>query len=158
MYIRHGRLTDIDRMMADEDSPPDSILSRVHSGTASFATMLSVTAALDFHEAVGPAHKAARVRYLRDRWVDAARRLPGVDILVPDDPRMSAAITSFRLRGRTSSQDNQRIVEDLRDRHRIFTVRRNGIERGDCVRVTPSLYNEPADVDRLAAALAQLSG
>jgi selenocysteine lyase/cysteine desulfurase len=143
--------------MGDEDSPADSITSRIHSGTANFATFLTVPAALDFHDAVGPAFKAARVRYLRDRWVRAVRGVRGVDVLTPDDREMTAAITSFRLHGRTSKEDNDRIVKDLLDRYRIFTVRRSGLERGDCVRVTPALYNSAADVDRLAAALKEMA-
>jgi len=157
LYIRKGRLDDIDRMMGDEDQPSDSVLSRVHSGTVNFAAVLSVPAALNFHTAVGPAHKAARLRYLRDRWVRAVRGLPGLEILTPDDPQMVGGITSFRLVGHTSSEDNQRIVDELRARYSLFTVRRPGLERGDCVRVTPALYNGPADVDRLAAALKRLS-
>lgn len=157
LYIRKGRLGDIDRMMGDEDQPGDSVLSRVHSGTANFAAFLTVPAALDFHAAVGPVYKVARLRYLRDRWVRRVRGLSGLDILTPDDPQMVGGITSFRLQGRTSSEDNQRIVDDLRTRHGLFTVGRTGLERGDCVRVTPAIYNGPADVDRLAAALKQLS-
>ena len=156
LFIRRSRLGQIDRMMADEAEPADSILSRVHTGTTNFAAFLSVPAALDFHDAVGRAHKAARLRYLRDRWVTAARALPHVEVLTPDEPGMSAAITSFRLRGRTTKEDNDRIVEELMTKHGIFTVRRSGLERGDCVRVTPSLYNRPADLDRLAAALRTL--
>ena len=156
MYIRKGRLADVDRMMADEDSPADSILSRVHTGTMNFAAVLTVPAALDFHEAVGPAYKAARVRYLRDRWVRAAREIRGVDVLTPDDPRMAAAITSFRLGGGTSSADNQRIVDELGGRYGIFSVKRTGIGRGECVRITPSLYNTPHHCDTLVAALREL--
>jgi selenocysteine lyase/cysteine desulfurase len=157
MYIRTGRLQDVDRDMGDEDSPADSITSRIHSGTANFATFLTVPAALDFHDAVGPAFKAARLRYLRDRWVQAVRGVRGIDVLTPDDAGMTAAITSFRLNGRISKEDNDRVVKDLLDRYSIFTVRRSGLERGDCVRVTPALYNSAADVDRLAAALKELA-
>jgi selenocysteine lyase/cysteine desulfurase len=156
MYIRKGRLADIDRMMADEDQPAASITSRVHSGTAHFPTVLTVPAALDFHAAVGPRYKAARVQYLRNRWVHAVRGTDGLEILTPDDPQLVAAITSFRLRGVTG-RDNQRLVDTLRERHRLFTVRRTGLERGDCVRVTPALYNSVDDVDRLAEALKHLA-
>ena len=143
---------------ADEESPADSILSRVHTGTTNFAAVLTVPAALDFHEAVGRAYKAARVRYLRDRWVRTAREIRGVDLLTPDDPRMVAAITSFRLAGQTSSADNRRTVDELRERYRIFTVKRNGLARGECVRVTPSLYNTPDHCDTLVAALREMAG
>jgi selenocysteine lyase/cysteine desulfurase len=153
MYIRKGRLADIDRMMANEDEPGDSILSRVHSGTANFAALLSVPAALDFHDEIGERYKLARLRYLRDRWVQAVRAVPGIDVLTPDEPGMAGAITSFRLQGRKTQQDNQRIVDDLVKRYGLFTVRRTGLEQGDCVRVTPALYNSVADVDRLVAAL-----
>ena len=83
MYIKADRLGDIDRMLGD-DGPLDRIESRMHTGTANFATYLSVPAALDFHDAVGAAYKAARVRYLRDRWVAAVRNTPGIEILTPD--------------------------------------------------------------------------
>ena len=153
LYIRKGRLADVDRMMANEDEPGDSILSRVHSGTANFAAFLSVPAALDFHAAVGERCKAARLRYLRDRWVQAARGIAGIDVLTPDEAGMAGAITSFRFRGRTSTEENQRTVDQLLNRYGVFTVRRTGLTAGDCVRVTPALYNSPADVDRLVVAL-----
>ena len=156
LFIKKSRLGDIDRMMGDDD-PLDSVQSRVHTGTASFATMLTVPAALDFHAAVGPAFKAARVRYLRDLWVRAVRGVPGIDILTPDDPPSVAAITSFRLNGRTSTEDNVRIAETLRTRFKLFTCHRQGLDRGDCVRVTPALYNGPTDVLRLAEALKELA-
>jgi isopenicillin-N epimerase len=158
MYIRKGRIDHVDRMMADEDSPADSILSRVHTGTSNFAAVLTVPAALDFHEAVGRAYKAARVRYLRDRWVGAAREIRGVDVLTPDDPRMVAAITSFRLGGGKSPEDNRRTVDELRGHYGIFTVKRTGIARGECIRITPSLYNTPHHCDMLVAALREMAG
>lgn len=156
-YIRKGRVDDIDRMMADEDNPPDSVLSRVHTGTMNFASVMTVPAAIDFHTSVGPAYKAARVRYLRDRWVNQVRGVAGVEILAPDDHDMVAAITSFRCLGRTTKEANDAIVDELFKKYGIFTVRRTGVARGDCVRVTPSLYNAPGDVDRLAQALAQMA-
>lgn len=156
VYIKRSRLADIDRMMADDDHPAGSILSRVHSGTVNFAAALTAPAALDFHERIGAANKAARLRYLRDRWVNAVRGLKGVEILTPDEPGGTAGITSFRLNG-TTTEHNQRLVETLRDRYGVFTARRTGIARGDCVRVAPAIYNGAADVDRLAAAITELA-
>lgn len=158
VYIRNTRLPEIDPMMGDEDHSDTSVLSRVHSGTSNFAAFLTIPAALDFHEKVGPENKAARLRYLRDRWVKAVRNVHGVEILTPDDREMAAGITSFRINGRTSSEDNQQVVETLRDRYGLLTARRTGIARGDCVRVTPNIYNSVCDIDRLAAAVKEMAG
>ena len=130
----------------------------MHTGTTNFAAFLTVPAALDFHTAVGPAHKAARLRYLRDRWVAAVKDVPAIEVLTPDAPGMTGGITSFRLRGSTTREDNERIVDDLLKNHSIFTARRTGIAGGDCVRITPALYTTPADVDRLARALRTIAG
>lgn len=157
MYIKESRLADVDRHYADETASATSMQSRIHTGTANFASFLAVPAAIDFHEAVGPAHKAARVRYLRDRWVHAVRGTAGIDVLAPDDRDLAAAITSFRLHGRGGKAENQAVVTELFDRYKLFTVWRTGIARGDCVRVTPALYNTPADADRLAAALKEMA-
>ena len=154
LYIKKERLASVDRMMGDEDSPPDSVQSRVHSGTAHFATFLTVPAALDFHFAIGPGYKAARLKYLRNLWVNKARALNSVDILAPDE--MSAAITSFRIRGRTGTAETEQLVTRLRDVHGILTVRRSGIARGDCIRVTPALYNTSEDVNEFAEALERI--
>ncbi|MGQ0767290.1 MAG: aminotransferase class V-fold PLP-dependent enzyme [Gemmatimonadota bacterium] len=155
LYINAARLTDVDRMLNDEGSPT-SILSRVHTGTANFAAYLTVPSALDFHGEVGAARKAARLRYLRDEWVARVRGSRGVDILTPDRMDMVAAITSFRIGGRGGRAENQSVVNELLERHRIFTVWRTGVARGDCVRVTPALYNTPVDAERLAEALKQI--
>jgi selenocysteine lyase/cysteine desulfurase len=156
LYIREARLGDIAPMLGD-DGPADRIDSRIHTGTANFATFLTVPAALDFHDAVGAPHKAARLRYLRDRWVQAVRGTRGIDLLTSDEDGSVAAITSFRLHGRTGRAENQAVVKELLDRYGIFTVWRTGVARGDCVRVTPALYNTPADVEHLASALKEMA-
>ncbi len=156
MHIKENRLPDIGPMLGD-DGPADRIDSRIHTGTANFATFLTVPAALDFHEAVGAPHKAARLRYLRNRWVKAVRGTRGIDLLTPDEEGSVAAITSFRLNGKVGKAENQALVAQLLERYGIFTVWRTGVAKGDCVRVTPALYNTPTDVDRLVTALKELA-
>lgn len=153
MYIRKERLADIDRDMGDEDYAESDIRSRVHTGTYNFATMLTVPKAIALHEEIGSGHKQARLRHLRDYWVARARDLKGIDILTPDEPGMAGALTSFRLAGRTSRADNDTLVATLRDQHKILTVRRGGVAKGHCIRVTPALYTSEADLDRFVLAL-----
>ena len=65
MYIKADRLADVDPV-SEDDRWADQIGGRIYTGTANFATYVTVPAALDFHESLGAADKAARVRYLRD--------------------------------------------------------------------------------------------
>ena len=157
MYIREDKLGSIDRAHADESAPPTSIDSRLHTGTVNLATMMTVPDALAFQSSVGIENKAARLRYLRDRWVNAVRGVKGVDILTPDDPQLVGAITGFRLHGRGDAASNRALTSTLLDDFGIFTFARTGIAKGDCVRVTPALYNSAADLDRLAAALTKIA-
>ncbi|MEU9191235.1 aminotransferase class V-fold PLP-dependent enzyme [Streptomyces sp. NPDC048484] len=153
LYIRKGRLHDIDRAFADETYPADDIRSRVHSGTLDAAAVLTVPAALDFHQALGGAVKQARLRYLRDSWVHQVKDITNLDILTPDDPASCGAITSFRLRGHTTEAENTTIARYLFDHHRILTVRRGGPAKGDCVRVTPALFTLAHHTHQFATAL-----
>ncbi|MEV0973494.1 aminotransferase class V-fold PLP-dependent enzyme [Microtetraspora glauca] len=153
LYIRGGRLDDIDLAFRDETYPASDIRSRVHSGTLDVAPVLSIPTALDFHETLGAEVKQARLRFLRDRWVHQVRDIPNMEILTPEEPPMYGTITAFRITGRVSEADNVAITDYLLDRHRVFTVRRGGPVRGDCVRVTPALFTSRDDVDLLALAL-----
>jgi isopenicillin-N epimerase len=155
-WIRDSRLDAIGRAHGS-DVPPHLIDGRVFTGTLPFPTLMTVPDALDFQATIGMPQKAARLRYLRDRWVSAVRDVPGVDVLTPDEPGMVGALTSFRLHGRGGAADVTAVVDTLLDEFGIFTVQRSGLARGDCVRITPNVFNMPAEVDRLAAALRTLA-
>jgi selenocysteine lyase/cysteine desulfurase len=154
LYIRKGRLDAIDRHYGDGSFAANDIRTRVHTGTSNFAAVLTLPFALKFHEAIGTPAKAARLRFLRDRWVDKARALPNIEVLTPDEPGLAGGITSFRVRNKGSREDNNALVAALRDRHKVLTVRRDGVARGQCIRVSPALYTTEDEVDRFVAALA----
>jgi len=154
LYIRKGRTADIDPFMGnDEFKDPEDIGNRVHTGTTSFATTLALEDALNFHEAIGQTRKAQRLRFLRDRWTEALRDVPQLQILTPSDPRLAAGITAFRLRGRGTVAENVALAKRLLDEFGIFTVHRTGVAGGACVRVTPALFTRPGEIDALVAAL-----
>lgn len=157
LYIRKERLADIDRDLADEDWPKDDIRSRVHTGTTNFAATLSVPAALDLHEMISSKRKQARLTYLRNYWVKQARAIETVEILTPDDDTMHAGITSFRIKGKINKDDNNVLMTALRDKHRVLTVRRTGVAKGQCLRVSPALYTTEAELDRLVEGLSAIS-
>jgi isopenicillin-N epimerase len=157
LFIRRNRLGAIDPDPAEKPASSD-IVARIHTGTPDYSAQLTVPAALAFQAAIGGARREARLRALRDRWVHALRDLPQVQIMAPDDPKLYGAITSFRLRGKTSHDDNVALAKALLDKHRIFTVHRDGPASGSCVRVTPALATRMSDMDALAAAIRSLAG
>jgi len=157
MYIRKGRLADIDRQFCDGANAPTDIRSRVHSGTTNTANVMTIPAALAFHDQIGAENKGARLRYLRDYWVSRVKGFKGVEILTPDEPGLYGSITSFRLAGKTTKADNQAIANRMFDKYKVFTMRRGGVAAGDCVRVTTSLFTRTSDLDSLVVAIKDVS-
>lgn len=156
-YIAKDRIPDIDPHMTDLDDTSTSINARVHSGTANFAATMTVPDAIDFQEAIGGATKEARLRHLRNLWAEELRDMQGLEILTPADPRLSCGITSFRFSDRRSMADNEAVARELLERFKIFTVARDGLANGACVRVTPALFNSSDDIARLTSALRTMS-
>jgi isopenicillin-N epimerase len=155
VYIRRGRAADIDPYMGE--AAGDDIRTRVHTGTVNFAAYLALPVALDLHQRIGVANKQARLHRLRNRWVEQVRGMAGVELLASADPRLTSAISSFRLKGRASVADNLALSRRLLREHRVFTVMRDGLASGACVRVTPSIFTSEAQIDSLVAALRQVA-
>lgn len=158
LYIRRGSLPAIDTYYGDVDFPETDIRSRIHTGSPNFAAWLTIPAALQLHQHISARAKAARLRGLRDHWVQPMRKAQGIEILTPDDAEMVAGITAFRFTGRTSTSENDAIVAALRSTHGVYTVRRTGPAAGDVVRVTPAVYSSRAEMDRPVRGLGALLG
>ncbi|WDF70935.1 aminotransferase class V-fold PLP-dependent enzyme [Novosphingobium sp. KACC 22771] len=152
-YIRKSRLVDIDVAATHRDADPADITSRLPSATVNFAAVLAIPKAVEFHFAIGAAAKEKHLRTLRNRWVDALRDVPNVEICVPDDPARYCTMTSFRLKGMDSDAKAQAVQARLFEKYKILTVWRKGVAKAPVIRVTPGLYTRTEDVDALARAL-----
>ena len=158
-YIKRGRVADIDPYMGElrGEKAGDDIRTRVHTGTVNFAAYLSLPTALDLHAHIGVANKQARLRLLRNRWVEAARGIDGIEVLASSDPRLTSAIASFRLKGKTSVADSYALSKKLVQEHGIFAVPRDGLASGACVRVTPGIFTPESHLERLVDALRKVA-
>jgi selenocysteine lyase/cysteine desulfurase len=153
IHIRKERLADIGVHLGDRDYAAGDIRSRVHSGTLNAAAIMTIPKALRLHAQLGTAAKGARLCHLRDHWVRQARAIDKVQILTPDTPGMYGAVTSFRLQGVTTPAQNTALARRLMEQHGIFTVARHGPVGGSCIRVTPAVFTQPAQLDQLVLAL-----
>ena len=155
IYVRKDRLNDVDLCLGNREDPNDDIRSRVYPGTVNFAALLTIPAALDFHERLTVERKRARLQSLRNYWVSRVRELDGVEILTPDDPARYGATTSFRLKGMKSFEQAKKVQELFLSKYKVLVVARAGISHGAAVRVTPALYNTTSELDQLVSAIQQ---
>jgi selenocysteine lyase/cysteine desulfurase len=154
IYIAPERLADIDPDMGEMHFPVTDIRARTPYSTPNIPALLTLPLVFEEHHAMGGSvAKGTRLNYLRNRWVDAVRGLPGIEIMTPDDPRLYCGITSMRF---TRHADQQVMVERLLNDYNLFTVTRSGAACGPCIRITPGLTTTAADMDRLARALTEL--
>ncbi|WP_018926460.1 aminotransferase class V-fold PLP-dependent enzyme [Pseudomonas umsongensis] len=154
IYIAPERLADIDPDMDEMHFPDTDIRARTPYSTPNIPALLTLPLVFEEHQAMGGSvAKGARLNYLRNRWVDAVRELPGIEVLTPDDPRLYCGITSMRF---TRHADQQAMVERLLNDYNLFTVARSGAACGPCIRITPGLTTMAADMDVLARALNEL--
>jgi len=156
LYIRAGRASDIDPYMGEAD-PRGTTAARVHTGTVNFAAVMTLPDALDLHLHIGAARKRARLLHLSNGWIDAARQTGAFEVLTAEAPELRSALGALRLRGRNGIDDNRALATRLLDSFGIHTVMRDGLASGACVRVTPSVFTGPAEIDRLSDALRRIA-
>jgi len=154
LYIAPQRLADIDPDMGEMHFSAGDIRSRTPYSTPNIPALMTLPLVFEEHRSLGgAAAKGARVNYLRNLWVSAVRKLPGIEVMTPDDPRLYCGITSMRF---TRHTDQQAMVERLLNEYNLFTVVRNGAACGPCIRVTPSLTTTAAEIQSLIQALNEL--
>lgn len=158
IWIRGSRLPDIEPCMGSTMFPVDDTRSRTSVGTVNFAAAMTVPKAIAFHDRIGGPRKQQHLQALRNYWVERVQDIEGIQILTPDDPARHGAVTSFRLPAMKEYAAAQELGKILLEKHKILTVARRGIAGGSVVRVTPTLYNTPEELDRLVGALRTESG
>lgn len=156
VYMRRGTLARIAPNPAERDAQDTRVAARVHMGTVNFAAMLAVPAALEFHARVGGPAKEQRLRYLHSLWSEAAGALKHIEVLGGLDEASRSGMGAFRLRGESGVDAARQVQQRLEKEFGIFTVMRDGLEGGACIRVTPQVFTTPAQMNQLVGALRRL--
>ncbi len=108
------------------------------------ATMIAFREALAFQSRVGRAAIEARARELSTQLVAGLTKLPGVTVWTSPRPELRAAVVSFL----PGALDAGRLATALYEKDKVAVATRGGQDRGG-LRVSPHLYNSPAEIDRL---------
>jgi len=149
LYVRRDKIATLWPLMAAGPTLDDNIRKFEEIGTHPVALQLGIAEAVDFHQALGGARKAARLVYLRDRW---ARRLLAASDRVKLHtsllPGLACGLANVEIVG----VDTGKLQGWLWSEHRILVT---GINHPDVtgLRVTPSVYTTPAEIDRFSEAM-----
>jgi selenocysteine lyase/cysteine desulfurase len=148
LYVRKDKIKDLWPLMAAPERMDDDIRKFEEIGTHPAANHNAIAEALTFHQGIGVERKAARLRYLRDRWMRHFEGMPGVQLHTSFDPAMSCGLANIGVEG----VDQGEIARHLWDTKRIIVV---PIGHPSCtgLRVTPNVYTTLNEVDTFIEAL-----
>lgn len=148
LYVRKSRIPQTWALMASMTSQADNIRKFEEIGTHPSANFNAICEAITFNRSIGIDRKAARLRYLRDRWANQLASNPKVKILHNPSPEMSCGIGMIGLNG----ADPAKLTAALTAKHNIYTALMPH-EEYTGIRITPSVYTTLAEVDYFAGAV-----
>lgn len=152
LYVRDKCIESLWPLMAAVEPKSKNIRKFEEIGTHPAANILAIAEALTLYQAIGPARKEARLRYLRNRW---AQRLVGekrVKFFTRLEPEHGGAFTTFSIEG----IDPAKLAEHLWAKHKIFVVAIDYPEKKSTVRgirVSPHVYTTLEEIDLFSRAI-----
>jgi selenocysteine lyase/cysteine desulfurase len=148
LYVRKSKIAKLWPLMAADKKQDSDIRKFEEIGTHPAANHNAIAEALTFHEGIGPERKAARLRYLKDRWARRLEAQKGVRVLTPYDAQQSCGLALLSIEG----MDHGKLGAHLWDRYRILVT---PIEHDEFkgVRVTPNVYTTIGEIDTFCDAV-----
>ena len=150
LYIREGAQERFWTTLASSafDDREKGAFRFMQYGTGSLPVVQALQAALRFADGIGIDRIERWDGALTKRLRDGLARIPSVRLRSPVDPRLAAAITTFRVEGVTGKALQDALwVRKVR-------VRSQGDEKG--VRLSAHVYVSPADVDTVLDVVGRL--
>jgi len=151
LYVRHENIEKLWPLTPPPASKMKDIRKFEEVGTHPAANHNAIAEALAFHQAIGVERKAARLRYLTDRWVGQVDKLPRVKILSSREKDQAWGLANVSLEG----VDVSKAYDFLWTKYRIITAAIKHAEYQG-LRVTPNVYTTLDELDTFAAAIQDL--
>jgi isopenicillin-N epimerase len=143
LYVRRDKIKSLWPMMAAPKEMDENIRKFEEIGTHPAANHNAISVAAAFNRGIGLERKAARLRYLRDRWAKTLMaESPRFKVPTPLNNSQSCGIALVDVEG----VDTEKLFGWLWSKHRIRTTPIMHAEfKG--LRITPSIYTTPAEID-----------
>jgi selenocysteine lyase/cysteine desulfurase len=152
LYVRKEHIPSLWPLTPAAASRADNIRKFEEIGTHPAANHNAIAEALTFHEGIGIERKAARLRFLRNRWADRLGGQPKFRIHTNLDPAHSCAIGNVQLIGTPTAK----VVAQLWEKWRIIATP-IAHEEYEGLRVTPNVYTTLEEVDTFIAAMEKIA-
>ena len=152
LYVRRELIESLWPLTPAKESASKDIRKFEEIGTHPAANHNAIAEALAFHDGIGGERKAARLRYLRDRWARRLEKNARIRIHTNLEPAHSCAIGTVQVVGVPAPK----VVEQLWARWRIIATPITHAEY-EGVRVTPNVYTTLEEVDTFAGAMERIA-
>jgi selenocysteine lyase/cysteine desulfurase len=152
LYVRRENIEALWPLTPANASRAKDIRKFEEIGTHPAANHNAIAEALTFHDSIGSERKAARLRYLRNRWVDGLKSDSRIRIHTSMDPAQSCAIGTVQIVGVPTAK----VVAQLWDKWRIIATPIVHAEY-EGVRVTPNVYTTLEEIDTFSEAMSKIS-
>lgn len=152
LYIRKNKIKDVWPLLASPENQEENIRKFENIGTRSFAIEQAIGSAIDFHNAIGTERKQARLKYLKQYWVDQVKDLPKVKFYTSTKPQFSGALFNFGIEGMDAGPVHNILFRD----YKIHTSPIKW-EKVNGPRITPHVYTKKYDLDRLVEGIHKIA-
>jgi selenocysteine lyase/cysteine desulfurase len=152
LYVRRENIENLWELTPTAASRAKDIRKFEEIGTHPAANHNAIAEALTFHEGIGSERKAARLRYLRDRWANRLLATGRFKLHTSLDPTQSCAIGTVQVLG----VDTGKAVQQLWEKWRIIATPINHAEYTG-IRVTPNVYTTLEEIDTFGDAMEKIA-
>ena len=150
LYVRKEMIPKFWPLQAAPEQQDDDIRKFEAIGTHPWAIRAALGEALAYHQAIGAERKAARLRYLNLRWVNALKAHPRVKVLTDfSEPPQAWGVAAVNIEG----MDVRDLAKFLMDKYRIIVVPLvggappNQVFEYQALRVSPNIYTTLEEID-----------
>jgi len=152
LWVKKDRIAGLPPLFPGDKPESDDIKKYETLGTRSFPTELATGRSIDFHQGIGSKRKADRLHYLKNYWAEKVQSIKGVKIQTSLQKEFAGAVALFSIEGKKPQEIEATLFKD----YGIHTVAIDW-ENIHGVRVTPNLYTNLNDLDKLIKGINSLA-
>lgn len=152
LYVKKEKIKSLWPLFANDAPDKDDIRKFEALGTRSFPIEQAMGYSLDFHNDIGTARKEARLRYLKNYWMEQVKDVPKVKFYTSMKEEYGCGIGTFYVEG----EDLKEIDKKLFDKYKIHTTSID-YEHFKHIRVSPNVYTTLYDLNKLVKAIKDIA-